>query len=225
MAKLKSRRERRIKQIYSRKKMKSALESMMFVWGEPLSVNDGATVLETDRKEVRELLRELKNEYEQEGRGIRIREVNDSFQFVTLNDNEQFIEKLCRPVKVKRLSQAALEVLAIIAYRQPVTRGEIDTIRGIKSERVIDGLMNRKMVEVCGKSDGIGRPNLYGTTDEFLKTFGFESLKDLPDIEGFKIKSAEDEEPDEEEEDYIGQIEMHFDSDENDEEGEKKDEN
>ena len=66
---------------------------------------------------------------------------------------------------------------------------------------------------------------MYGTTDEFLKTFGFESLKDLPDIEGFKIKSAEDEEPDEEEEDYIGQIEMHFDSDENDEEGEKKDEN
>ena len=161
--------------MYSRKKMKSALESMMFVWGEPLSVNDGATVLETDRKEVRELLRELKNEYEQEGRGIRIREVNDSFQFVTLKDNEQFIEKLCRPVKVKRLSQAALEVLAIIAYRQPVTRGEIDTIRGIKSERVIDGLMNRKI-----------------------------------------------------EEDYIGQIEMHFDSDENDEnneEGEKIDEN
>lgn len=214
--------------MYSRKKMKSALESMMFVWGEPLSVNDGATVLETDRKEVRELLRELKNEYEQEGRGIRIREVNDSFQFVTLKDNEKFIEKLCRPVKVKRLSQAALEVLAIIAYRQPVTRGEIDTIRGIKSERVIDGLMNRKMVEVCGKSDGIGRPNLYGTTDEFLKTFGFESLKDLPDIEGFKIKSAEDEESDEEDEDYVGQIEMHFDSDENDEnneEGEKIDEN
>ena len=199
--------------MYSRKKLKSALESMMFVWGEPLSVNDGATVLETDRKEVRELLRELKNEYEQEGRGIRIREINDSFQFVTLKDNEQFIEKLCRPVKVKRLSQAALEVLAIIAYRQPVTRGEIDTIRGIKSERVIDGLMNRKMVEVCGKSDGI------------LKTFGFESLKDLPDIEGFKIKSAADEETDEEDEDYIGQIEMHFDSDENDEEGEKIDEN
>ena len=211
--------------MYSRKKLKSALESMMFVWGEPLSVNDGATVLETDRKEVRELLRELKSEYEQEGRGIRIREINDSFQFVTLMDNEQFIEKLCRPVKVKRLSQAALEVLAIIAYRQPVTRGEIDTIRGIKSERVIDGLMNRKMVEVCGKSDGIGRPNLYGTTDEFLKTFGFESLKDLPDIEGFKIKSAADEETDEEDEDYIGQIEMNFDSDENDEEGEKIDEN
>ena len=211
--------------MYSRKKLKSALESMMFVWGEPLSVNDGATVLETDRKEVRELLRELKSEYEQEGRGIRIREINDSFQFVTLKDNEQFIEKLCRPGKVKRLSQAALEVLAIIAYRQPVTRGEIDTIRGIKSERVIDGLMNRKMVEVCGKSDGIGRPNLYGTTDEFLKTFGFESLKDLPDIEGFKIKSAADEETDEEDEDYIGQIEMNFDSDENNEEGEKIDEN
>lgn len=194
--------------MYSNKKMKSALESMMYVWGEPLSVKDAASVLETERKVVRDLFQELKKEYEQEGRGIRIRQVNDSFQFVTYEENESFIEKLCRPVKVKRLSQAALEVLAIIAYRQPVTRAEIDAIRGIKSDRVIDGLMNRSLVEVCGKSEGIGRPNLYGTTDEFLKAFGFETLKDLPEIEEFSEPSLADE--DNEEDDEI-QLEMEFD--------------
>ncbi len=185
--------------------MKSALESMMFVWGEPLSVKDAAAVLEADRKEILELMEELKKEYEQEGRGIRLREVNEAFQFITYVDNEMFIEKLCRPVKVKRLSQAALEVLAIIAYKQPVTRAEIDAIRGIKSERVIDGLMNRGFVEVCGKSDGIGRPNLYGTTDEFLKAFGFTNLKDLPDVGEFTENSDEDE--------LHLQLEMKFDQD------------
>lgn len=198
--------------MYSNKKMKSALESMMYVWGEPLSVKDAASVLETDRKTARELFRELKKEYEQEGRGIRIRQVNDSFQFVTYEENEDFIEKLCRPVKVKRLSQAALEVLAIIAYRQPVTRAEIDAIRGIKSDRVIDGLMNRSLVEVCGKSEGIGRPNLYGTTDEFLKNFGFETLKDLPEIEGFSEPSFTEEEGDEADDEV--QLEMYFDESE-----------
>lgn len=196
--------------MYSNKKMKSALESMMYVWGEPLSVKDAASVLDVDRKVIRGLFQELKEEYEQEGRGIRIRQVNDSFQFVTYEENESFIEKLCRPVKVKRLSQAALEVLAIIAYRQPVTRAEIDAIRGIKSDRVIDGLTNRGLVEVCGKSEGIGRPNLYGTTDAFLKNFGFETLKDLPEIDGFSEPSFTDE--DDEDEDEI-QLEMDFDED------------
>lgn len=194
--------------MYSNKKMKSALESMMYVWGEPLSVKDAASVLDADRKVIRRLFQELKEEYAQEGRGIRIRQVNDSFQFVTYEENESFIEKLCRPVKVKRLSQAALEVLAIIAYRQPVTRAEIDAIRGIKSDRVIDGLINRGLVEVCGKSEGIGRPNLYGTTDAFLKNFGFETLKDLPEIEEFSEPSFADE--DDEDEDEI-QLEMDFD--------------
>ncbi len=171
--------------MYSRKMMKSALETMMFVWGEPLSAKDAATVLEADKSEVEELFRELSDEYEKEGRGIRIREVNGSFQFVTFVENEIFIEKLCTPIKVKRLSQAALETLAIVAYRQPVTRGEIDSIRGIRSDRVIEGLMDKGLVEQCGRAEGVGRPLLYGTTDEFLKRFGFTSTDDLPDIGGF----------------------------------------
>ena len=179
--------------MYSNKKMKSALETMMFVWGEPLEVKDAAEVLEADKKDIRELFRELQAEYEQEGRGIRIREVDDAFGFVTLAENDIFLKKLCTPVRVRRLSQAALEVLAIIAYRQPVTRSEIDSIRGIKSERVIDGLIDKDLVEISGRSEGVGRPLLYRTTKEFLKKFGFSSLKDLPEVPEYEEMRRERE--------------------------------
>ncbi len=180
--------------MYSNKTMKSALETMMFMWGEPLEVKDAAEVLEAEKAEVRELFRELKAEYEQEGRGIRIREVDDAFGFVTLAENDMFLQKLCTPVRVRRLSQAALEVLAIIAYRQPVTRSEIDSIRGIKSERVIDGLIDKGLIEVTGRSEGVGRPLIYATTKEFLKKFGFASLKDLPEVPEYEELRREREE-------------------------------
>ena len=180
--------------MYSKKTMKSALETLMFMWGEPLDVKDAAEVLEAEKAEVRELFRELKTEYEQEGRGIRIREAGDAFGYVTHVENDIFVQKLCTPVRVRRLSQAALEVLAIIAYRQPVTRSEIDSIRGIKSERVIDGLADKGLVEVCGRSEGVGRPLLYGTTREFLKKFGFASLKDLPEVPEYEELRREREE-------------------------------
>ena len=180
--------------MYSNKTMKSALETMMFMWGEPLEVRDAAEVLEADKKDIRELFRELQAEYEQEGRGIRIREVDDAFGFVTLADNDIFLKKLCTPIRVRRLSQAALEVLAIIAYRQPVTRSEIDSIRGIKSERVIDGLIDKDLIEVSGRSEGVGRPLLYSTTKEFLKKFGFSSLKDLPEVPEYEEMRREREE-------------------------------
>ncbi len=198
--------------MYSRKVMKSALEAMMFMWGEPLEVRDAAEVLEAGRPEIRELFRELQEEYESEGRGIRIREADDAFGFVTYAENDIFIRKLCTPVRVKRLSQAALEVLAIIAYRQPVTRSEIDSIRGIKSERVIDGLVDKGLIEVKGRSDGVGRPLIYATTREFLKKFGFASLKDLPEVPEYEELRRNPEE-----EGGFGQMSIDF-SDNSDEE-------
>ena len=180
--------------MYSRKTMKSALESMMFMWGEPLEVKDAAMVLEADKGVIRELMVELLTEYEQEGRGIRIREADDAFGFVTYVENDIFIKKLCTPVRIRRLSQAALEVLAIIAYRQPVTRSEIDSIRGIKSERVIDGLIDKGLIEIKGRSEGVGRPLIYVTTREFLKKFGFASLKDLPEVPEYEELRRQPEE-------------------------------
>ena len=105
----------------------------MFIWGEPLSAKEAGNVLGIDSDEALEIMRELAEEYEQEGRGIVIREVNGSFQYVTRESNADYIERLCTPVKIRRLSQSALEVLAIVAYRQPVTKGEIFTVRRIPS--------------------------------------------------------------------------------------------
>lgn len=102
----------------SKKSMKSAFESMMFVWGQPLDVKTAADVCGISKQEAYACFKELQEEYEQEGRGLRVREVNGAFQFVTLQDNADYIERLCTPVKTKRLSQSALEVLAIIAYKQ-----------------------------------------------------------------------------------------------------------
>ena len=163
--------------------VKSAFEAMMFTWGEPLEAKTAADVLNITEKEALEAFEELKEEYEQEDRGIRIRRINKSFQFVTDEQCAGYIERLCTPVKKRKLSQSALEVLAIVAYRQPVTRGEIEAVRGVKCERVLEGLMRKELVEEKGRSSGIGRPILYGTTNQFLKYFGFSTLKELPDIE------------------------------------------
>lgn len=177
----------------SKKTIKSAIESMMFIWGKPLDIKDVADVFNIDKKEVYEYCKELQEEYEQEGRGIVIREVNKSFQFVTRDENLVFIEQLCTPVKYKKLSQSALEVLAIVAYKQPVTKGEIEAVRGIRCDRVIEGLAKKNLVAEVGRSDAVGRPILYGTTDEFLKQFGFETLKELPKIEDIEGAMIEDE--------------------------------
>lgn len=172
----------------SKKTIKSAFESMMFTWGEPLDVKAAADVFNISKEEAMTCFRELQQEYEQEGRGIVIRQINQSFQFVTREANADYVRSLCTPVKIKRLSQSALEVLAIVAYKQPVTKGEIEAIRGIKCDRVMEGLLKKELVCEKGRADTIGRPILYGTTDVFLKIFGFSSIKDLPEIDD--IESA-----------------------------------
>lgn len=178
----------------SKKTIKSAIESMMFVWGEPLDIKDVADIFNVDKKEIYGYFKELQAEYEQEGRGIVIREVNKSFQFVTRKENLGYIERLCTPIKHKKLSQSALEVLAIVAYKQPVTKGEIESVRGIRCDRVLEGLEKKNLVAAIGRSDSVGRPVLYGTTDEFLKQFGFETLKELPTIEDVEGTFADSEE-------------------------------
>ena len=195
----------------SKKAIKSALESMMFVWGEPLDCKSVADVFNMDKKEIYPLFKELQEEYEQEGRGIVIREINKAFQFVTREENADYIERLCTPVKAKKLSQSALEVLAIIAYKQPVTKGEIEAIRGIKCDRVVDGLQKKELVEEKGRSNAIGRPILYGTTDTFLKNFGFSSLKDLPEIDDIEGAISTDADAEEEiDEVEAGQMSIEF---------------
>ena len=186
--------------MFDKKVIKSAFESMLYVWGQPLPAKDAADTMDISKKEAIELFQELADEYEKADRGIRIRRINESFQFVTKEENADFVKRLCTPVKIKRLSQAALEVLAIIAYRQPVTKGEIDAIRGVKCDRVIDGLQHKGLIREKGRSDAVGRPILYATTDMFLKNFGFEDLSELPEIEDLEgvmdIDEDYDDQPD-----------------------------
>ena len=176
--------------------IKSAVESLLFVWGEPLEAKACAELFNLSTSDMLKIIRELAEEYENRAGGIRIREIDKAFQLVTNPENDDYIKKLCTPVRTRRLSQAALEVLAVIAYKQPVTKGVIDQIRGIKSDRVIEGLMAKELVEERGRSTSIGRPILYGTTRKFLELFGFESLKDLPELEdiGTLIINDDDEE-------------------------------
>lgn len=163
--------------------IKSAVESLLFVWGDPLEAKACAELFNLPTADMIRIMRDLMQDYEERGGGIRIREVGKAYQFYTIPENDDYIQKLVTPVRTRRLSQAALEVLAVIAYKQPVTKSQIDGVRGIKSDRVIEGLLAKGMIEEKGRSNAIGRPIIYGTTRRFLEVFGFESLKDLPEID------------------------------------------
>lgn len=178
----------------TKEKIKSALESILFVWGDPIEAKAVADLFDVPASDIVRYFRELAEDYQDRGSGLAIREMDKSFQLCTNPENDDYIQRMCTPVKNKKLSQSSLEVLAIIAYKQPVTKSQIDNIRGIRCDRVLETLMSKGLVEECGRSSAIGRPYLYGTTKEFLKLFGFESLKDLPAIEDVDTLVLDDEE-------------------------------
>lgn len=168
-----------------RLKYKSIIESLLFAWAEPLSLYKIAKILDLKAQTVEQLLEEMKEEYKTNLRGLQIVEANKHYQFSTLKANYIYVEQLCATSKSKGLSNSALEVLAIIAYKQPITKLDMEQIRGVNSEGPLQSLIERELVEVKGKLEKIGRPQIYGTTDVFLKSFGFRSLSDLPEIESF----------------------------------------
>lgn len=164
---------------------KSIIESLLFVWSEPLKIKDISRVLEITQAHTSRLLLELKQDLIKENRGIQLIEIKDSFQLCTKYENHPYIEKLCMTSQNRGLSQPTLEVLAIIAYKQPITKHEIDSIRGVKSDKAINNLIEKEFVEIKGRLDKTGRPIIYGTTDVFLKCFGFKSLEELPPMNEF----------------------------------------
>lgn len=168
------------------KVIKAALEAIMFVSGEPISISLAAEILSIDKKEVQKYFKELAADYEAEERGIYLLQADNTFQLATKGEYSVYISRLCGKPKEKKLSQAALEVLAIIAYRQPITKSEIDSVRGVKSDRIIEGLLKKELIEEKGRADSIGRPIIYGTTDVFLRHMGIAKLKELPDIENIE---------------------------------------
>lgn len=165
--------------------VKSIIESLLFMWGEPLSVNEIKKVIEIEKSELLEIIIELQNDYQKDStRGIELKQFGNTYQFVTKKTNYEYVSKLFDNAPIeKNLSNAAIETLSIIAYKQPVTRIEIEAIRGVKSSSIIKGLLDKDLVKEVGRLDKIGRPHLYGTTNLFLKHFDLKTLQDLPEIE------------------------------------------
>lgn len=166
------------------KKDKGIIESLLFASGdEGLTIKQLAYCLERSESQMKEVMYQLMAEFEKDkSRGVMIKEVADTFLLVTKKEHATYIKKLAISNSHATLSQAALETLAIIAYNQPITRVEIEDIRGVKTDRPIQTLMTKGLIKEVGRSDKAGRAYLYGTTKDFLAHFGLKNIKELPEI-------------------------------------------
>lgn len=164
---------------------KSIIEAMLFVSGEPLSLREIAVNLEETPKYIEGLLSEMMLDYEVENRGIKLILINGGYQLVTKAEHSDYIQRLLKKNKRQSLSQASLESLAIVAYKQPITRIDIDEIRGVKSDSAIQRLIEKDLIKEVGRLEVPGRPILYGTSDNFLRQFGLQDLKELPSLDFF----------------------------------------
>lgn len=179
------------KELSRKSNLKSVIESMLFVSGEPLSLRELSNNLEIKDKVIEEVIKEMMNEYEEKSRGIKLISIDGSYQLVTKSENSDYIQKLLKKNKKHSLSQASIESLAIIAYKQPITRIDIDEIRGVKSESAIQKLVERGLIKDIGRLEVPGRPILYGTTDEFLRQFGLKTIKELPSLDLYSDKETQ----------------------------------
>ncbi len=171
----------------------AVLEGLLFVVGEDgLSMDQAMSILEVDQKTFVSLLQELQDSYVKEERGIRLSALGNHLKLTTKKEHRVYYQKLVEKEDDSLLSQAALETLAIIAYNQPITRVNVDEIRGISSSHIVRRLLSKGLIKEIGKSDAPGRPILYGVTKDFLDYFGLSSLEELPKIEVIE-EEAEDE--------------------------------
>jgi len=161
----------------------AVLEGLLFVVGEDgLTLEQMIDILEIESDEAKELITMLKEKYEAETSGIRINFLGNTFKLTTKNEHKEYYQKLIENPESSILSQAALETLAIVAYNQPVTRLDVDEIRGVSSSQMMRKLVAKGLIKEVGRSDAVGRPIIYKTTSEFLDYFGLATLEDLPKI-------------------------------------------
>lgn len=162
--------------------IKGLIEEILYIWGEPLDFDDLSKILfDIDRKDIKIALKEYIEERNNKNTGLIIRKYGNTYQFSTRKSTDKYLEKLVAKSE-KKLTNSTLETLSIIAYKQPITRAEIDKIRGVNSQSTIDSLLDRGLIVEKGRLDKIGKPIIFGTTDEFLKYFSISSLEDLPEI-------------------------------------------
>ncbi|MHA0855503.1 SMC-Scp complex subunit ScpB [Paenibacillus sp. CMAA1364] len=176
-------------------KLKSIIEGLLFLSGdEGLSVKQMAEIVEQRTELVKDVIEEMKEDFVRQQRGLQIMQIAGNYQLATHQEHAVYFERLAYSPSRATLSQAALETLAIVAYRQPITRVEIEEIRGVRSERAIQTLVHKDLIEEKGRAEAIGRPILYGTTRSFLDYFGLASISDLPEPSLFENKDNLEEE-------------------------------
>ncbi len=179
-------------------KSKAVLEGLLFVVGEDgLTLDQIEEVIGIGEEEAKETLTELKHDYENDERGIRIDFLGNRFKLTTKSEHREYFQKLIENPETNVLSQAALETLAIIAYNAPITRLQIDALRGVSSVSIVRKLVAKGFIKESGRSDLPGRPILYETTSEFLDYFGLSTIEDLPSIEQYIDKDSEEVEDEE----------------------------
>lgn len=171
-----------------RDEIKSIIEAIMFAYSEPINITDLKNAIneELSSKEIEIMLNSLIVEYKENNRGIQIIKLQDKYQMCTNKEYSEFIKNMLEPKRKKTLSQATLETLTIIAYKQPITKVEIEEIRGVKSDKVIQTLLENELIYEAGRLEKIGKPIIYKTTNEFLKLLHIEKLEDLPPIENYE---------------------------------------
>ncbi len=171
-----------------RKQQEAILEAVLFAMGDTVELDKLAEVIGEDREAARGILYEMKVRWEMEGRGIAIVEYEDSFQICTRGDLYEYLVQVAQTPKKNVLTEALLETLSIIAYKQPVTRLDIEKIRGVNSDRAVSRLVEFDLVMELGRLDAPGRPLLFGTTEQFLRSFGVKSLEELPQLGAGKME-------------------------------------
>lgn len=162
--------------------LENIIESVVFVAGEPVLVSDLCVKFDVKQKEIEKAIENLKKKYDEKS-GIQILYFNNKIQFSSNPKYVDFVTSVLNPIRQRNLTKATLETIAIIAYKQPVTRLEIEEIRGVNSDYAINILLEHKLIEIVGRKDTVGKPSLFGTTDEFLKRFDISSVSDLPKYE------------------------------------------
>ncbi len=162
---------------------KAIIEGLLFAAGDSVEIDRIADIIEMDKKTTKEIISKMMDDYNIEKRGIKIIQLGSSYQMCTKPEYFDYIQRLAEPKRMQNLSNAAMEVLSIIAYRQPVTRAMIESIRGVSCDAIINRLIERNLIEETGRLDVPGRPMIFGTTEEFLRSFGVADLTELPDYD------------------------------------------
>ena len=171
-----------------REKAKAVLEAILFTLGDSVEISRLAEVIEENKKVTKELLEEMKQSYRAEDKGIELIELEDAVQLCTKNEMYEYLIKIARTPRKHVLSDTMLETLSIIAYKQPVTKLDIERIRGVSCDFAVNRLLEYNLIQELGRLDAPGRPMLFGTTEQFLRSFGVKSLSDLPELNPVQVE-------------------------------------